>query len=63
MDSKKRDQTGKFECENLEPLGQPLTVKVPRSLDELIRAMPDRSQWLRAAIEEKAVREGLWEKL
>lgn len=37
----------------------PLCVKVDREIDKAIRAMPERSAWLRNAIEKTAIEEGL----
>ncbi|MFM2432388.1 MAG: hypothetical protein RLZZ511_3602 [Cyanobacteriota bacterium] len=31
----------------------PLTVRVPQTIDEIVRAKPDRNDWLRSAILEK----------
>lgn len=41
----------------------PVSVKLPPELDKVIRSLPNRSQFLREAIAEKAVREGLIEDL
>ena len=54
--------------DNLQPLkplrdvalaDQPLCVKVDREIDAIIRAMPERSAWLREAIETAAIKQGL----
>ncbi|WP_239651873.1 ribbon-helix-helix domain-containing protein [Neosynechococcus sphagnicola] len=37
----------------------PVCVKLPPALDVIVRALPNRSEWLRQAIQEKAQREGL----
>ncbi len=37
----------------------PLCVKVNPEIDKAIRAMPERSKWLRKAIERVAIEEGL----
>ncbi|MBG1259647.1 hypothetical protein [Nostoc commune] len=47
------------------PLGEqalaenPLCVKVDPEIDKAIRAMPERSKWLRNAIETAAIEQGL----
>lgn len=38
---------------------QPLCVKVDPEIDKAIRAMPERSAWLRNAIEAAAIEQGL----
>lgn len=54
--------------DNLQPLkpirevalaDQPLCVKIDRDIDKAIRAMPERSAWLREAIETAAIEQGL----
>jgi Arc/MetJ-type ribon-helix-helix transcriptional regulator len=35
---------------------KPICVKLPPELDEFIRGLPNRSEWLREAIEEKKQR-------
>ncbi len=39
---------------------KPLCVKIDRSIDAAIRAIPNRSEWLRNIIEEAAVKEGIF---
>lgn len=41
----------------------PVSVKLPPELDAVIKALPNRSEFLREAIAEKAIREGLIEEL
>ena len=36
---------------------QPVSVVLPKELDEFVRSLPDRSKWLREAVAEKRVRE------
>jgi predicted GNAT superfamily acetyltransferase len=36
---------------------KPVCVMLPPDLDEFVRGLPDRSQWLREAIREKIERE------
>jgi hypothetical protein len=36
---------------------QPVSVKLPVSLDEYVRSLPNRTEWLRQAIAEKLERE------
>ncbi|HYX18375.1 MAG TPA: hypothetical protein VE944_29220 [Nostoc sp.] len=38
---------------------QPLCVKIDRDIDAIIRTMPERSTWLREAIETAAIEQGL----
>ncbi len=38
-----------------------IAVKLDKTTDAIVRSIPDRSQWLRAAIIEKLTREGLHE--
>jgi len=35
----------------------PISVGLPKDLDEYVRSQPNRSEWLRAAIREKMERE------
>jgi hypothetical protein len=59
-----RDNTGKFAPKGKEPLAaQSLTVRLPESLDEVVRAMPNRSEWLREAIVRQAIEQGIWEEM
>ncbi|MBN3946393.1 MAG: hypothetical protein HWQ38_07840 [Nostoc sp. NMS7] len=37
----------------------PLCCKIDRDIDAIIRAMPERSAWLREAIETAAIEQGL----
>jgi hypothetical protein len=41
--------------------GQPVGTKLPPALDELVRSLPNRSEFIRQAIIEKLTREGLYE--
>lgn len=54
--------------DNLQPLkplrdvalaDKPLCVKIDRDIDAMIRTMPERSAWLRDAIETAAIEQGL----
>ncbi|MBD0328270.1 MAG: hypothetical protein ICV68_17765 [Pyrinomonadaceae bacterium] len=54
--------------DNLQPLkplrevalaDKPLCVKIDRDIDAAIRTMPERSAWLREAIESAAIEQGL----
>jgi hypothetical protein len=54
--------------DNLQPLkplrdvalaDKPLCVKIDRDIDAIIRTMPERSAWLREAIETAAIEQGL----
>ena len=36
---------------------KPLSVRVPQDIDEYVRSLPNRSQWLEEAITEKARKE------
>ena len=46
-----------------EPLGKealsriPVSVKLPKDLDEYVRALPNRNRWITEAILEKALKE------
>jgi hypothetical protein len=40
----------------------PICAKLPPELDQLVRPMPNRSEFIREAILEKLQREGLYEK-
>ncbi|MHC5914705.1 MAG: hypothetical protein ACYTXE_27770 [Nostoc sp.] len=60
--------TKRNKLDNLQPLkpirgvalaDQPLCVKIDRDIDAIIRTMPERSTWLREAIETAAVEQGL----
>ena len=52
-----------FEARGKEPMAdKPVSVKLPASLDDVLRGLPDRSQWIRRAIEEAAIAQGLWER-
>lgn len=37
----------------------PVSVKLPPELDAVVRSLPNRSEYIRQAIAEKAVRDGL----
>ncbi len=61
---KKGTKTGKvYTPSPFNPLGdqpmprRPLSVKVDSEIDELIRSLPNRSEWLRRVITEAAERE------
>lgn len=55
-----KDEQGRFTSPNLEPLAdKALSVRVPVSLDQVVRSLPNRPEWLRDAVIEKAEREGL----
>lgn len=61
---KPRNNTGRFEKEGNERLDpKPFCVKLPESLAEIIRAKPDKTDWLRQVIIDAAVRDGIWEDL
>jgi hypothetical protein len=38
---------------------QPITVRLPEDIDAIVRALPNRTEWLREAIMEKLDREDL----
>jgi hypothetical protein len=38
---------------------QPITVRLPEDIDEIVRSLPNRTEWLREAIMEKLDREDL----
>jgi hypothetical protein len=38
---------------------QPITVRLPEDIDAIVRALPDRTEWLRSAILEKLDQENL----
>jgi hypothetical protein len=49
----------RFQQQGTVPMAKnPLTVRVPEDIDELVSSFPDRNQWLREAILEKLDREG-----
>lgn len=50
---------GGKDIEGVELAGNPTCVKLPITLDAIVRSLPDRSAWLRAAILEKLERDGL----
>ena len=54
-----RFQSAKDVEEGVEMAGNPTCVKLPITLDVIVRSLPDRSAWLRAAILEKLKRDGL----
>lgn len=39
----------------------PVSVLLPKEIDQVIRALPNRTEWLRRVITEAAEREGLLE--
>ena len=41
------------------PMGKPLGVRLPLPLDEALRQMPDRQDWVRAVLLEAALKEGV----
>jgi hypothetical protein len=45
--------------DDVELASKPLCVKLPVKLDKIVRSLPDKSVWLRAAITEKLQKEGL----
>lgn len=54
---KHRGNPQKF-FKHLEEMSQtPLSVRVPVDLDSYVRSLPNRTEWLRAAIAEKRQRE------
>jgi hypothetical protein len=53
------DVLTRFQQQGTIPMAKnPLTVRVPEDIDQLVRSFPDRNQWLREAILEKLDREG-----
>jgi hypothetical protein len=48
----------RFQQQGSVPMAKnPLTVRVPQEIDEIVRAKLDRNDWLRSAILEKLYRE------
>jgi hypothetical protein len=39
---------------------KPLSVRLPRELDDVVRPLPDRAEWIRKAIIAAAEKDGLW---
>lgn len=53
------DVLTRFQKQNDIPMAKtPLSVRMPEDIDEIVRAKPNRTQWLRDAILEKLDREG-----
>lgn len=40
---------------------QPISVMLPADIDSIVRALPNRSEWIRDAIIQKLKREGMLE--
>jgi hypothetical protein len=40
-------------------LGRPISVSLPKEVDDYIRALPNRSAWMRRVLTEAAQREGV----
>ncbi|MBD2207595.1 hypothetical protein H6G33_35275 [Calothrix sp. FACHB-1219] len=60
MKKNKLDNLKHFEPMGDESLAkQPLCVKVPVKIDSAIRALPNKSDWLRRVITDAAFKEGL----
>jgi hypothetical protein len=38
----------------IEPLGEPICIRLPLGIDKIIRALPDRTDWLRSVVEKAA---------
>ncbi len=59
----KRQQAEHLKPHAFKPLGEqplgriPVSVKLPPDLDEYVRSLPNRNQWLIAAVAEKVARE------
>lgn len=52
------DYLSRFKPTGEEPLAErPVSVFLPRDIDEYVRALPNRSEWLRQAIVEAVQRE------
>lgn len=51
------DYKTRFQVKGTEPLGKPICVALPLDVDEAVRALSDRSEWLRRVISEAAQRE------
>lgn len=53
------DVLTRFQTQNDIPMAKtPLSVRMPEDIDAIVRAKPNRTQWLRDAILEKLDREG-----
>ncbi|WP_250123068.1 hypothetical protein [Chroococcidiopsis sp. CCMEE 29] len=54
----KRGNPQEFLRSGNEPVAeQPISVKLPLSIDSFVRSLPNRTEWLREAITEKYQRE------
>lgn len=54
------DYLTRFKVQNPVPMAErPLSVRLPLDLDAKVRALPNRTEWLRDAILEKLQREGI----
>ncbi len=59
--NKNPNPEGRFKGKGLKTTRKqrPVSVKLPPELDEIIKSLPNRSEFLREAIREKAIRENL----
>jgi hypothetical protein len=54
------DVLTRFQQQGTIPMAkQPVTVRLPEDIDAIVRALPDRNQWLRSAILEKLDQDNL----
>jgi hypothetical protein len=54
------DVLTRFQQQGTVPMAkQPVTVRLPEDIDAIVRALPDRNQWLRSAILEKLDQDNL----
>lgn len=58
MTEVRADYKTRFKCQTGKPMAkQPVSVLLTAELDEFVRSLPDRTEWLRAAIADAYERE------
>lgn len=58
MNKQRADYLTRFKPLGEEPLAEkPVSVFLPKDLDQYVRSLPNRAEWLRAAIKEAALRD------